>query len=113
MKTPLFEELPTSIKHMNYHTVLTWTWSFHIIMVVFTSFNLISFHNRVEGVCSQLTDIVLVCNHFVNFFQGKALTSIEPGSDLNDLCIFPDSGMLFLANEAPKVLTYYIPVSIL
>lgn len=30
---------------------------------------------------------------------------------LNDLCVVPDSGMLFMANEAPKVLVYYIPVS--
>ena len=44
-------------------------------------------------------------------FQGKAFTSVEPGTALNDLCLVPDTGMLFLANEAPKILTYYIPVS--
>lgn len=45
-------------------------------------------------------------------FQGKAYTAVEPGPDLNDLCVVPDSGLFFLANEAPKVLSYYIPVSI-
>ena len=40
---------------------------------------------------------------------GKPFTSIEPESKLNNLCVFPDSGLLFLANEAPKILTYYIP----
>jgi len=44
--------------------------------------------------------------------QGKAWTSIEPtDTKLNDLCMVRDTGMLFLANEAPKILTYYIPVS--
>ncbi|XP_055327272.1 nucleolar protein 10-like [Paramacrobiotus metropolitanus] len=40
---------------------------------------------------------------------GKAVTSVEPGTDLNDLCIVPNTGMFFLANEAPKILTYFIP----
>ena len=44
-------------------------------------------------------------------FQGKPYTSIEPGTELNDVCIVPDTGLLFMANEAPKMLTYYIPVS--
>ena len=43
--------------------------------------------------------------------QGKAYTAIEPGTDLNDLCVVPKSGMMFMATESPKVLTYYIPVS--
>lgn len=45
--------------------------------------------------------------------QGKAWTSIEPtDTKVNDLCMVRDTGMLFLANEAPKILTYYIPVSL-
>ena len=48
---------------------------------------------------------------FVFLFQGKPYTSIEPGTELNDVCIVPDTGLLFMANEAPKMLTYYIPVS--
>lgn len=44
--------------------------------------------------------------------QGKLLTALEPGVVLNQLCVFPHSGLIFIANEAPKVLTYFIPVSV-
>ncbi|KAM5263359.1 nucleolar protein 10 isoform 3-T3 [Ctenodactylus gundi] len=42
--------------------------------------------------------------------QGKIFTSLEPEHDLNDVCLYPDSGMLLTANEAPKMGIYYIPV---
>ena len=48
------------------------------------------------------------------FCQGKAYTSIEPeDTKLNNLQVFPNSGLLFMANEAPKIQVYYIPVSTL
>lgn len=41
---------------------------------------------------------------------GKPFTAIEPeDTKINDLCVYPKSGLLFMANEAPKILTYYIP----
>ncbi|EDO37775.1 predicted protein [Nematostella vectensis] len=40
---------------------------------------------------------------------GKPFTSIEPQTNINDLCVFPDSGLLFMATESPKMLVYYIP----
>ncbi|XP_076368050.1 nucleolar protein 10 lethal (2) 34Fd isoform X2 [Tachypleus tridentatus] len=40
---------------------------------------------------------------------GKPFTSIQPQTDLNDLCLYPNSGMMFLTNEDRKILTYYIP----
>lgn len=40
---------------------------------------------------------------------GKIFTSIEGKSDFNDLCFIKNSGMLFIANENTKILTYYIP----
>lgn len=44
-------------------------------------------------------------------FQGKAYTHIEPeDTSLNDLCMMPGTGLLFMANEAPKILSYYVPV---
>jgi len=50
----------------------------------------------------------------VALWQGKAWTSVEPSdTKLNDLCMVRDTGMLFLANEAPKILAYYIPVTLL
>ncbi|XP_074650381.1 nucleolar protein 10-like [Tubulanus polymorphus] len=40
---------------------------------------------------------------------GKAFTSIEPGTDLNDLCVCDETGLFFMANEAPKMLAYFVP----
>ncbi|MBZ3885279.1 Nucleolar protein 10, partial [Sciurus carolinensis] len=42
--------------------------------------------------------------------SGKIFTSLEPEHDLNDVCLYPNSGMLFTANETPKMGIYYIPV---
>uniref|UniRef100_UPI003AAA90D4 nucleolar protein 10 isoform X4 n=1 Tax=Centroberyx gerrardi TaxID=166262 RepID=UPI003AAA90D4 len=41
--------------------------------------------------------------------QGKVFSSIEPQTNINDVCIYPQSGMLFTANEDPKMNTFYIP----
>uniref|UniRef100_A0A8D1DZ71 NUC153 domain-containing protein n=1 Tax=Sus scrofa TaxID=9823 RepID=A0A8D1DZ71_PIG len=42
--------------------------------------------------------------------QGKIFTSLEPEHDINDVCLYPNSGMLLTANESPKMGIYYIPV---
>uniref|UniRef100_A0ABI7XGD5 Nucleolar protein 10 n=1 Tax=Felis catus TaxID=9685 RepID=A0ABI7XGD5_FELCA len=42
--------------------------------------------------------------------QGKIFTSLEPEHDINDVCLYPGSGMLLTANETPKMGIYYIPV---
>lgn len=36
-------------------------------------------------------------------------TSIQSTTEFNDLCVVPDSGLLFIANEDPKIQSYYIP----
>lgn len=41
--------------------------------------------------------------------DGKPYTAIQTPSDLNDLCIIPSTGLLFLANEDKKILSYYLP----
>ncbi|VBB33501.1 unnamed protein product, partial [Acanthocheilonema viteae] len=41
--------------------------------------------------------------------DGKPFAAIEPGSNLSDFCRYPDSGLLFFANEAPKMLQYFVP----
>ncbi|VDK61721.1 unnamed protein product [Onchocerca ochengi] len=41
--------------------------------------------------------------------DGKPFAAIEPGSNLTDFCRYPDSGLLFFANEAPKMLQYFVP----
>jgi len=43
--------------------------------------------------------------------QGKLFTSIEAAADFNGLCLVPNTGMVFAANEDAKIQTYYIPVS--
>nr|CAH0099809.1 unnamed protein product [Daphnia galeata] len=40
---------------------------------------------------------------------GEPYVSVEATSDLNDLCLVPNSGMMFMATEDKKMLTYYIP----
>ncbi|GLH04953.1 Nucleolar protein 10 [Gryllus bimaculatus] len=40
---------------------------------------------------------------------GKPFTSIEATADFNNLCYVRDSGLMFIANENTKILTYYIP----
>ncbi len=44
------------------------------------------------------------------FLDGKPHMAIEPpDTALNDLCIVPNSGLILLANSAPKILSYYVP----
>ncbi|EDV23405.1 uncharacterized protein TRIADDRAFT_50484 [Trichoplax adhaerens] len=40
---------------------------------------------------------------------GKLFTYIQPETDINSLCTYPNSGLLFFATEAPNMLVYYIP----
>ncbi|KAL4235680.1 Nucleolar protein 10 [Mactra antiquata] len=65
----------------------------------------IIFHEHLDLVMSMDTKIVKLWDRTT----GKAYTSIEPGIGLNDICVVPGSGLIFLANEGQKVLTYYIP----
>ncbi|KAJ2482082.1 Small ribosomal subunit biogenesis [Coemansia sp. RSA 2320] len=41
--------------------------------------------------------------------SGKAYTSIEPECDINDVCVSPGSGLVFVAGESSDIQTYYIP----
>lgn len=42
--------------------------------------------------------------------NGKLFTSIESGQyTFNNLCHVPNSGLMFMANESPKMYCYYIP----
>lgn len=43
--------------------------------------------------------------------QGKPFVSIEPEADINDVCVVPNSGLILMANEAPKMSIYFTPVS--
>ncbi|XP_057667516.1 nucleolar protein 10 [Diorhabda carinulata] len=41
--------------------------------------------------------------------NGQLYTSIDASTEFNNLCTVPNTGLLFLANENPKIQTYYIP----
>lgn len=45
--------------------------------------------------------------------QGSTYTSIEPQHDINKMCHLADTGMILMAVEDPKMLAYYVPVSLL
>ncbi|XP_011306076.1 nucleolar protein 10 isoform X2 [Fopius arisanus] len=65
----------------------------------------IEFHEKMDLVYSMDSSIVKIWEKQT----GKIYTSIEAQNDLNDLTTVPGTGMLFLANESPKMQTYYIP----
>ncbi|KAM5164367.1 nucleolar protein 10 [Mantella aurantiaca] len=65
----------------------------------------IQFHNSLELIITADSRIIKMWNKD----NGKMFTSIEPEADVNDVCLYPNSGMLFTANEAPKMNVYYIP----
>uniref|UniRef100_A0A915AVI3 Nucleolar protein 10 n=2 Tax=Parascaris univalens TaxID=6257 RepID=A0A915AVI3_PARUN len=44
-----------------------------------------------------------------NELDGKPFAAIEPGTGLADFCRYPNSGLLLFANEAPKMLQYFMP----
>ncbi|GES76714.1 rRNA processing protein Enp2 [Rhizophagus clarus] len=41
--------------------------------------------------------------------NGANFTSIEPNTDINDFCVVPDSGLIFVANEGIQIGAFYIP----
>lgn len=65
----------------------------------------IEFHKSQNLVISMDSKIVKLWD--IN--TGKLFTSIQSTTSLNDLCLVPDSGLLFLAHEEKKLLIYYIP----
>lgn len=40
------------------------------------------------------------------------MTAIETKHDINDMHLVRNSGLMFLANESPKIQTYFVPVSL-
>ncbi|KAM6459784.1 nucleolar protein 10 isoform 2-T2 [Liasis olivaceus] len=66
----------------------------------------VQFHNALDLIISADSRIIKLWNQD----SGKIFTSIEPEHNINDVCLYPNSGMLFTANEAPKMNIYYIPV---
>ncbi|CAD5226429.1 unnamed protein product [Bursaphelenchus xylophilus] len=44
-----------------------------------------------------------------NIKTGKPYAAIEPNTHLTQFVRYPDSGLLFFANDAPKMLQYFVP----
>lgn len=65
----------------------------------------IQFHDPLDLIISSDSRIIKMWNKD----SGKVFTSIEPRADVNDVCLYPNSGMLFTANETQKMDVYYIP----
>ncbi|KAG5856023.1 hypothetical protein ANANG_G00003430 [Anguilla anguilla] len=65
----------------------------------------LNFQNQLDLVLSADSKIIKIWNRDT----GKLFSSIEPETDVNDVCVYPDSGMLFTANEGPKMNTFYMP----
>ncbi|KAI8910135.1 WD40-repeat-containing domain protein [Gorgonomyces haynaldii] len=40
---------------------------------------------------------------------GNIFTNIEPPSDINDVCVFKDSGLIMMAVEGTQIQSYYVP----
>ena len=47
-----------------------------------------------------------------HFVKGSPFTAVEPEHQINDVCYLQETGMIFMACEDSKMLSYYIPVSI-
>nr|XP_054772894.1 nucleolar protein 10-like [Lytechinus pictus] len=47
-----------------------------------------------------------------NQSDGKPYVTVEAEHDFNDVCLVPNSGLMLMACEAPKLLSYFIPVRI-
>ncbi|XP_022914298.2 nucleolar protein 10 [Onthophagus taurus] len=65
----------------------------------------VEFHKQEEFVYSMDGSTVKIWDKN----NGKLYTSIEAKSEFNNLCIVPNTGLLFIANENTKMQTFYIP----
>jgi len=66
----------------------------------------IKFHDQSRNIISTCKKIVRVWDRD----DGSNFFHIEMGSaDINDTCIVPNSGLIFIATAAPKMNVYYVP----
>ena len=41
--------------------------------------------------------------------SGKAYTNIQPAADVNDVAVYPETGMIFAALETERLGAYFVP----
>lgn len=67
--------------------------------------NTIKFHEKTRSVLSSNERIIKINNKD----NGKVFTSVEPQSGINRFTLVPDSGLILVASEEPRIGTYFIP----
>lgn len=65
----------------------------------------IIFHKKNNKVITADRKIIKIWDYETQ----ENVTSVEPGMAINDVCLYQDSGLMFLANEASKNSVYYVP----
>ena len=67
--------------------------------------NTIKFHEKTRNILSSSERIIKINNKD----SGKVFTSVEPSSGINRFTIVPETGLLLVAAEEPRIGTYFIP----
>ena len=65
----------------------------------------VAFHEQTTNIVSADSKVVKIYDQD----SGKNYVSIEMAADVNDVCLVPNSGLFFVANESQKMFTYFIP----
>ena len=65
----------------------------------------IIFHEKTSNILSADSKVIKIWERET----GKNFTAIEPDAPVNDLCLYPGSGLIFVAAEAERMGIYYIP----
>ncbi|BBN17361.1 ribosome biogenesis protein ENP2 [Marchantia polymorpha subsp. ruderalis] len=66
-----------------------------------------------ESVSSKSRHLITTDTRVMRIWEpqtGKALTSIEsPAGEINDVCVYPNSGLIFMALDSPRMSSYFVP----
>ncbi|RZC43106.1 nucleolar protein 10 [Asbolus verrucosus] len=65
----------------------------------------VEFHHQQDLIFSMDSSVVKIWDKN----NGKLYTSVEASTEFNNLCVVPNTGLFFIANENTKIQTYYIP----
>lgn len=67
--------------------------------------NTIEFHEPTKNILSSSSKILKINSKI----DGKIFTNIEPKHQINMFNLVPDSGMILMAEENPRIGVYFIP----
>ncbi|GLC33816.1 hypothetical protein PLESTM_000122600 [Pleodorina starrii] len=73
----------------------------------------IKFHTYGADASAHSRRVISADRHIVKVWDintGEGYTSIEPEEgDINDVCVWPDSGLIMVANDTPHMHGYFVP----